>query len=364
VPATLAASALRTCFGDAAATHAALLRGGCGATPLRRTDPARVGVGHGYEIADERPFAASRWLADCVTEALAAAGVDPRRQRVVSLVGTGLRELAEVERLPTGFPAELLHFGGAVADAAPGIGPVVTLSNACSAGGHALALAQDLIELGEADAVVVGGTDAMTDSMLSMIGKVASRPAARVRPFDADRAGVLLGDGAVAVVLTGDGPGPRVLATGLSCDAGHETAPDLDGIVRAMLDAYERAGRAPGDVDLVVAHGTGTALNDETEAQALATVFAGCAPGPYVTAVKGAVGHTSGGSALLNLAVAAEALHTGRIPPISGLDTPLPAGGSLRLVRGEAVAARPRLAQVDAFGFGGLNAVTLVEAAP
>ncbi|MEE3922547.1 beta-ketoacyl synthase N-terminal-like domain-containing protein [Micromonospora sp. BRA006-A] len=71
----------------------------------------------------------------------------------------------------------------------------VTVANACSAGGHVLALAQDMIELGEADAVVVAATDAMTESMLAMIGRVADEPADRVRPFDRDRAGVLLGEG-------------------------------------------------------------------------------------------------------------------------------------------------------------------------
>ncbi|MFI5834158.1 beta-ketoacyl synthase N-terminal-like domain-containing protein [Micromonospora sp. NPDC051300] len=367
--ATITASAVRTCFGDGPATWDALLRGDCGVAPLRRVDPRRVGVEHGYPIADDGPFGPGRWLADCAAEALAAAGVDPRDRRVVSLVGTGLRESAEVERAALGgtvdFPAERLHFGPAVTDAAPGVGRVVTLANACSAGGHALALAQDLVETGEADAVLVGGTDATTASMLAMIGRVAARPTERVRPFDAYRSGVLLGDGAVVLVVEADRPGAglaRLLGTGLSCDAGHETAPDRDGILRAVRDAHRRAGRRPEQVDLVLAHGTGTALNDATEAGVLAEVFAGCAPGPLVTALKGAVGHTSGGSALLSVAVAIEALRTGRVPPVVGLDRLTPEAAGLRLVRDRAVTARPRVAQVDAFGFGGLNAVTLLEA--
>ncbi|MEV5693460.1 beta-ketoacyl synthase N-terminal-like domain-containing protein [Micromonospora globbae] len=369
MPATITASAVRTCFGDGPATWAALLRGDCGVAPLERATAEQVGVGSGYPIADGGSFRPSRWLADCVREALAAAGVDPRRQRVVSLVGTGLRESAEVERAALAgvvdFPAERLHFGGAVAAAAHGVERVVTLANACSAGGHALALAQDLVETGDADAVLVGGTDGSTASMLAMIGRVASRPTERVRPFDADRAGVLLGDGAAVLVVErerGDGGLARLLATGLSCDAGHETAPDPEGILRAVRDAHERAGRRPDQIDLVLAHGTGTALNDATEAHVLAEVFAGCAPGPLVTAVKGAVGHTSGGSALLSVAVAVEALRTGHVPPIAGLARPAPEAAGLRLVRGEAVRADPRVAQVDAFGFGGLNAVTLLEA--
>ncbi|MGW3603401.1 beta-ketoacyl synthase N-terminal-like domain-containing protein [Micromonospora sp. NPDC005161] len=369
MPATITASAVRSCFGDGPATFAALLRGDCGAAPLRRTDPARVGVGHGYPIADDRPFGPSRWLTDCVVEALAAAGLDPRRRRVVSLIGSGLRESAEVERAALSgtvdFPAERLHFAGAVTTAAPGVRRVVTLANACSAGGHALALAQDLVETGEADAVLVGGTDGSTASMLAMIGRVASRPAHRVRPFDADRVGVLLGDGAAVLVVEPERSGAglaRLLATGLSCDAGHETAPDPAGILRAVHDAHRRADRRPDQVDLVLAHGTGTALNDETEARVVAQVFAGCEPGPLVTAVKGAVGHTSGGSALLSVAVAIEILRTGRVPPVVGLTRPASEAAGLRLVRDAAVRADPRVAQVDAFGFGGLNAVTLLEA--
>ncbi|MET8366579.1 beta-ketoacyl synthase N-terminal-like domain-containing protein [Micromonospora sp. NPDC005194] len=366
--ATITATAVRTCFGDGPATVAALLRGACGAAGLRRSDPARVGVGHGYPIDDDAPFGPSRWLTDCVAEAVAAAGLDPRRQRVVGLVGTGLRESAEVERAALAgtvdFPAERLHFADAVASAASGVRQVVTLANACSAGGSALALAQDLVETGEADAVLVGGTDGSSASMLAMIGRVAARPTSRVQPFDADRAGVLLGDGAAVLVVEPERPGglARLLATGLSCDAGHETAPDPAGILRAVHDAHHRAARRPDQVDLVLAHGTGTTLNDETEARVIAEVFAGCEPGPLVTALKGAVGHTSGGSALLSVAVAVEILRTGRVPPVVGLTRPAPEAAALRLVRDAAVRADVRVAQVDAFGFGGLNAVTLLEA--
>lgn len=366
MPVGIAGSAVRTCFGDGAATFAALTEGRSGAAPLTRHTPEEVGVAHGYEIdsgADLYP--AGTWLTECVRAALAEAG---GTGRTVAIVGTGLRELAAVERFAVGeaddFVAERLHFGPAVAAAAPGAAAVHTLAGACSAGGHALALAQDLLELGEADAVVVGGTDTMTASMLAMIGRVAGGAAARVRPFDVDRPGVLLGDGAVALVLVRDATaGPRVLATGLSCDAGHETAPDRDGILRAMRDALTRADRSPADVDLVFAHGTGTALNDPVEAQALTELYRDCEPGPLVTAVKGAVGHTSGGSALLSVAMAAQAMATGVVPPVVGLREPLPEAADLRLVRGAPVKAAPRTVQVDAFGFGGVNAVTLLEAA-
>ena len=373
MPAAIAASAVRTCLGDGPATFAALLRGECGASRLRHGDPDRLNVSTGYHTGPDhpdRPFRASRLLAGCVAEAVRQAGPAATRGRVVALVGTGLRELSAVEdRVLSGasHPVRRLHFGDVVRQVLPGVSEVVTLANACSAGGHALALAQDLVELGDADAVVVGATDTMTRSMLAMIGRVAAGQTDRVRPFDRDRTGVLLGDGAAAVVVVPE-PGPRpvlarLVATGLSCDAHHETAPDIGGICRSIRDAYARGGRDPAGVDLVVAHGTGTALNDPAECEALRAVVLSAGGAPAVTAVKGALGHTSGAAALVNLDVGLRCLAAGRVPPVVGLREVLAEGAGLRLVRGAPVPLRPRLVQLHAFGFGGVNAVTLLEPA-
>jgi 3-oxoacyl-[acyl-carrier-protein] synthase II len=361
----IAASAVRTCFGADAETLADIISGRDGAGPLRYADAEALNVHYGYNIQDTDAPAlrASSWLAECATRALRASGVDPRRERVVAVMGTGLRELRAVEQWAVDgaeVEPDRLHFTTAVRSAT-GIDDVCTISNACSAGGYALAVAQDLLELGEVDAVLVGGADSMTESMLAMIGRVTDEPTERVRPFDVDRTGVLLGDGAAAVVLVrepADGVVPlgRLLATGLSCDATHETAPDVTGVRRAMADAYARAGRS--DVDLVIAHGTGTALNDPMEATAIRDELG---DRPLVTAVKGAIGHTSGPSALHSLAVALGCLRDHVVPPIVGLRKPIAEAAGLRLVRGEPVSAFSRLIQVNAFGFGGLNAVSLVE---
>lgn len=363
MPAAILSSAVRTCLGNGEATFRALLDGRDGLGPLRCGAPERLNVSRGYHVLDdpERPFRATHWLARCVAEAVAASGLRLDEHRTAAIVGTGLRELHEVERSRE-VPAERLHFESALREVAPGLESVLTVSAACSAGGHALALALDLLELGDAEIVIVGGADGMTESMLSMIGRVADRPADRIRPFDVERQGVLLGEGAAALVLAGEGRGGglgRVLSTGLSCDAFHETAPDAAGIRRAMEDALRRARREPGDVELVFAHGTGTSLNDPTEA----TVLSGLLPGAAVTALKGAIGHTSGASALHSLDVALRCLREGVVPPIAGLRRPIPEAEALRLVRDRAIPASARLAQVDAFGFGGVNAVTLLEAA-
>ncbi len=369
MPALVTGSAVRTCLGDGRRTFAALLSGACGAVPLRHPARARLNVSHGYHAAGTGPFGAARMLSACVAEAAAASGLDTDRRRVTALVGTGLRELGAVEEFALSGvrpPRSRLHFAEAVRRVLPGVTDVITVSNACSAGGHVLALAEDMLAQGDADAVVVAAADTMTQSMLAMIGRVSDPPTTRVRPFDRDRTGVLLGDGAAALVVEpADASGPalaRVAGTGLSCDARHETAPDVDGICRAMRDAYARAGREPAETDLVIAHGTGTALNDPAECRALRAVVGAAGGSPLITAVKGAVGHTSGAAALVNADVAIRCLATGLVPPVAGLRTVLPEGAGLRFAVEDFVGLQPRLVQVNAFGFGGVNAVSLLEA--
>jgi 3-oxoacyl-[acyl-carrier-protein] synthase II len=196
-----------------------------------------------------------------------------------------------------------------------------------------------------------------------MIGKVASEPTDRLRPFDAERQGVLLGEGAAAVVVTADDGRAdargRLLATGLSCDAHHETAPSTEGIMRAMHDALARAALPADGVACVIAHGTGTALNDPAECAAVLEVLGA----PLVTAIKGAVGHMSGTAALANVDVALRSLDSGWVPPVVGLREPLAEAGQLRLVRHSAVPLPPGAIQVNSFGFGGVNSVTLLATA-
>lgn len=377
MPAAITGSAMHTCLGDSARTVKALLEGESGIGPLRRYDGGALNLSHGYHIDDaedeEAVLLCSRWLGRSVAEAVIAAGIDPARQRVSAVVGTGLRELHTVERWSEGrapMRRAQAHFAAAVRDALGDPGAeVVTLSNACAASGYALALGQDILDQGEADAVVVAGCDSMSESMLAMIGRITSPPTEALRPFERTRTGVLLGEGAAAVVLepeaaAGDRAEAIVRGVGLSCDAFHETAPHEDGIVRSMVDAHERARITADEVDLVLTHGTGTALNDPTEARALLRVFGDAEPGPLVTGIKGATGHTSGGAALMSLLVAAQAMRLGRVPAVVGLDDPIEEADGLRLVRGAPADTRARIAQIDSFGFGGVNAVAVIEVRP
>jgi 3-oxoacyl-[acyl-carrier-protein] synthase II len=116
-------------------------------------------------------------------------------------------------------------------------------------------------------------------------------------------------------------------------------------------------------VDLVLTHGTGTALNDPTEAQVLRNYFLQNGRGPLVTGVKGSLGHTSGAAALINIDVAIRCMQSGTVPPIAGLSTPIEEADGLRLVTHSAVQANIDLVCLNAFGFGGVNAITLLQAA-
>ncbi len=350
----------------------ALCAGRTGLHTLRGFDETGFRARHAYEIDDrpvpgrDVPGRATAFLIAAVEEALASAGLSEDLAGVPVLVGTGLRELRSAELWSAG-KASLgpsgLHFGTALRERFAA-DDTHTFSNACSASLYALALGTDLLDLDEADHVVVAGVDTVTASMFGLLDRVHPEPVDAVRPFDRARRGVLMGDGAAAVVLSRDGGPPgavRVRAVSANCDAFHVTAPDRAGIVAAVRDAHRRAGIGPSDVDVLYAHGTGTLLNDETEAAALGEVFADLR-GPLVTAVKSMTGHTSGGSGLLSLVAAARTLVTGRIPPTVGLTDPVPEAARLRFVLGtETKTAEAGVAQVQAFGFGGVNAVAILE---
>jgi 3-oxoacyl-[acyl-carrier-protein] synthase II len=373
------AGALTCVGGNADEVFAALCAGRAALAELRGFDPHRFRVQHAYEI-DDRPlagadetFRATRWLLRVIEEAAADAGLGDDLSGVPILVGTGLRELRSLElwwheQAPM---AEAdLHFGTALRERF-GAATTYTFCNACSASLYALALGTDLLHIGDADTVIVAGVDSITTSMHGLLDRVHPEPPDAVRPFDRMRKGVLMGEGAAAVVLRRpEVVDPRrqvrglVRAVGMGCDAYHVTAPDPQGIAASVREAHARAGIKPEDVDLVMLHGTGTLLNDEAEALAMSEVFGERAGSPLMTAIKSMTGHTSGGSGLIGLVMALRALAEGRVPPTVGLIDPIDEAAEFRFVRGAARSTPLSVAQVNAFGFGGVNAVAIVERTP
>ncbi|MFC5722932.1 beta-ketoacyl synthase N-terminal-like domain-containing protein [Streptomyces gamaensis] len=341
---------------------------------LRVFDTGKYRAKYAYEIDDraepgvDEPGRATRWLTQAVGQALADAGHDGDLTDVPVLVGTTLQEQRSAElwwKEGAELSPDALHFGTALRETF-GATRTYTFANACAASLYALAMATDLIEMGMADTVVVAGTDAIGESAFGTLDRVQNDVPDALRPFDVTHKGMLMGEGAVAVVVRkaaaeGQYVHARLRAVGVNCDAHHPTAPDPVGITRVVRDAHARAGIGPEDIDLVMLHGSGTPKNDSTEAAVLAKIFPP-GTGPLMTAIKSMTGHTLGGSGLLSLVIAALALRHRRVPPVLGLTEPVTEAAGLRLVRSEAQSADLGLAQVDAFGFGGINAAAILEA--
>ncbi|MGW0479931.1 beta-ketoacyl synthase N-terminal-like domain-containing protein [Nonomuraea sp. NPDC003214] len=310
------------------------------------------------------PLRSTRWL-EHVIEVAAAEAELPDLRGVPILIGTTLRELRSVElrwRDGVDFDLEELHFGPALRRRFGAV-QVSTVANACAASLYALALGCDLIETGAADTVIVAGVDNISESTYGLLDRCYPEAPDALRPFDKARRGMLQGEGAAAIVLRRAQSARHgwVRSVAVNCDAHHPSAPDAKSITIAMRQAHTRAGLTPADIDLLMLHGTGTPLNDEAEARSVGEVFGQSAPPPWMTAIKSMTGHTAGASGLHSLLVAVESMRTGTIPPVVGVREVMDEMAGLRLVRDEAVGDELRLAQVNAFGFGGLNAVAVVE---
>ncbi|WP_411107413.1 beta-ketoacyl synthase N-terminal-like domain-containing protein [Streptomyces sp. cmx-4-9] len=363
--------------GDVETLFSRLCEGRSGLGELRGFNRDWYNARHLYEV-DNRPRTgadvvgrATGLLLEAVGQAARDAGLGEDLRGVPVLVGTGLRELRSLElRARDGqeFDVSRMHFGTALRERF-GAEDTHTVSNACSASLYALALGVDLLEFQGAETVIVAGVDVITESMFGLSDRLQLEPPDQVRPFDRERKGTVMGEGAAAIVLRREAPAESgashgwIRGVGVNCDAFHATAPDPQGIAAAIRDAHRRAGVKAEDIELVMVHGTGTQLNDAAEGIALHEVYGPHIGLPAMTGVKSMTGHTSGASGVLSLIVALQSMKEGRIPPVTGLDNVADEAAAFRFVRDASERADVKLAQIDAFGFGGINAVAVVEAA-
>lgn len=250
-------------------------------------------------------------------------------------------------------------------------GPCQTASTACASGTDAIGQAVQLLRTGAADLVLAGGVDALlsegTVGSFHRTGALSRSedPASASRPFDRDRTGFVLGEGAGFLVLvrTGEVPAERVLGRivgyAATCDASHLVAPRPDGAALAtcVTAALDDAGLEPHAIGHVNAHATGTVLNDRAEALALRRSFPGGPP--PVTAVKGVTGHLVGGSGAIEAILTAHALRSGRAAPTAGLRVVDPAI-DLDIVVDEERPVPQTYAISTSSGFGGHNAALVV----
>ena len=251
-------------------------------------------------------------------------------------------------------------------------GPNFGVVSACASGTHAIGEAMLAIQRGDCDVVVCGGSEAaMTPlmyggfgAMKAMCTKYNDDPAKSSRPFDADRAGFVMGEGAGVVVVEsedhaearGAKPYCELAGYGATCDAHHITtpAPGGAGLAKCLEKALGDANVAPDDVDYVNAHGTSTSYNDKFETMALKTVFGDHAHQLLVSSTKGATGHTMGAAGGIEAVIAALAVAKDTAPPTINLETPDP-DCDLNYVANGAEAKTVNVAISENLGFGGHN---------
>jgi 3-oxoacyl-[acyl-carrier-protein] synthase II len=327
--------------------------------------------------------AAEAGLEDCGPESGGGAGVDPERLGVV--IGTGVGGLATLQSeceafLTEGERAVSPNFvpmmmpnaaAGIVAMRVGARGPGFSVSSACATGAHAIGEALRVIQRGEADVVLAGGTEAaLTSLCLTAFRRMGALSRSGVsRPFDARRDGFVMGEGAAVLVLEraehararGAAVYGRIAGYGASNDAFHITQPDEDGrgARAAMRSALADAGAEPVDVDYINCHGTGTPYNDRIETVAIHGVWNGSAP--PVSSTKSAIGHLLGAAGAVEALVTLQALRRGLLPPTINYEQADP-DCDLDCVAQVARPAGAQLALSNSMGFGGQNACLALAA--
>jgi 3-oxoacyl-[acyl-carrier-protein] synthase II len=255
-------------------------------------------------------------------------------------------------------------------------GPNYAPVSACATGSHAVGEAAELIKRGDADAMLAGGTEAAIQPII-LAGFVAMRglaaedehPPRASRPFDATRAGFVMGEGACVLVLEeleaararGATVYAEVLSYGTSNDAHHMAQPEPEaiGVAEMMRAAIDRAGVEPGDIGYINAHGTSTPLGDAAETKAIKDVFGDHAYELAVSSTKSMMGHCFGAAGAIEAMMCVLAIHDGKLPPTINYEHPDPVC-DLDYVPNDAREAKVDVALSNAMGLGGHNACVLL----
>lgn len=256
-------------------------------------------------------------------------------------------------------------------------GPAFAVVSACASGAHAIGQAAQWIRSGVADAVIAGAADAplspgMVRAWESMriLAPSNGDPSEACRPFSADRAGLVLAEGAAAMVLEtaesaqarGATPLGEILGVGMSSDAGHPTDPSPEGAARAISRALVDAGLGPERIGYINAHGTATRANDPAETEAIRRVFGDAADRIPVSSTKAMHGHAMGASGAIELVLSLLSLNEGLIPPTMNYRESDPAC-DLDYVPNHPRAGAVEVFLSSSFGFGGMNGVVVVGTA-
>ena len=382
----------------------ALVNGTSGVGRITRFDP----TGYGCQIAAEvKGFDPLQWIdkkevkkMDSFVQYALAAGLmavedahlkvsDGRQERVGVLVGTGMGGIImlveQYQVLLEKGPDRVSPFfiPGIIPNMASGRlsmllgakGPNSCVSTACATGNHAIGDSFRIIQRGEADVMLAGGTEAVISNLCiagfnncKALSTRNDEPERASRPFDKERDGFVMGEGAGVLILEAldhalDRGAPiyaEVIGYGMSGDAYHVTAPapEGEGAVQSMEGAIRDAGIPPEAVDYINAHGTSTPYNDANETLAIKRVFGDHAYRIPVSSIKSMIGHTLGAAGAIEAAATVLTLKHGIVPPTINYEFPDP-DCDLDYVPNKAREVTVQLALNNSFGFGGTNATTV-----
>lgn len=389
-----------------ASSWTAMIRGECGVEPITRFDttgfPCTVAAfvkdfdpANYMDRRDVRRMASFLHFAVAAAqEALADADLDLSREDPTQVgveIGSAIggAEVVEGERLnleqyglkkvnPAAIPALLINMPGCYIAINYDIrGPVNASVTACATGISGIGEGMRRIVWGDAEVMLAGGTEsAITPLTVGAFGRLTAltrrndTPKKAITPFDANRDGTVVGEGAGVLVLESlehaQARGARILAEvkgyALTSDAFHISSPREDGSsqARAMQRALLDGGMEPRQVNYIGAHGTGTPMNDAVETKAIKMVLGAAAYDVAISSIKSMTGHTLGAAGAISAIAAVKAMHEGLIPPTINLETPDPEC-DLDYVPNEPRRAEVKVALVNGFGFGGQNACVALQ---
>ena len=379
----------------------AIVAGECGIDRITIFDPEKLSAQIAGEVKDFDPTTvmdakevkkADRFIhfgLKAAKEAMADAGIDDSVERETFGISSasGIGGLPAIEKnsiicetrgprriSPFFIPSALVNMlGGFVSIDQNLKGPNLSSVTACAAGTHAVAEATKTIMLGGADRMLVVGAESAICPV--GIGGFASMKALSTRnddpkhasrPFDANRDGFIMGEGAGALVLedleAAKARGAKIYAEvigfGESGDANHITTPTMDGPLRAMRAAYKMAGEPK--IDYINAHGTSTPINDKNETAGIKTLLGGKENCPPVSSTKGQIGHCLGAAGSIEAVISIMAMEKGIIPPTINYETP-DENCDLDYVTEGAREAELNVVMSNSFGFGGTNGVVIFK---
>lgn len=242
------------------------------------------------------------------------------------------------------------------------------ISTACSGGNYAIGQGYDIVRKGMTDLAIVGGSDPFSRIALTGFNKLLAMSPDMCRPFDKNRKGMMLGEGAAILILEelelakdrNAAAYAEVEGYGLSCDAGNMTAPSVEGIVKVMERAVKNAGVKKEEIGYICAHGTGTALNDKAECAAIKKFFGQSAKNISISSIKSMLGHTMGAASAIEAAACCLAIRESVVPPTINYEVPDP-DCDIDCVPNKAKKRRVGTVLNNSFAFGGNNACLVLK---